>query len=1120
MYYLKGKYLLFLFSLFFAVVYSTAQTRVVGTVVDETGETVIGAAVVVKGNTAVGTITDFDGKFTLNVPEGSKTIVVSYIGMKTQELAVKPTMKITLVPDAQQIDEIVVTGMTSADKRVFAGATTKIDATKAKLDGVADISRSLEGRVAGVSIQNVSGTFGTAPKIRVRGATSIHGSSKPLWVVDGIVLEESIDISSDDLSSGNAETLISSAIAGVNADDIESIQVLKDGSATSLYGARAMGGVIVVTTKRGKKGVSTINYTGEFTSRLKPSYNDFNISNSQDQMGIYQELEDKGWLEFTSVARAAASGVYGEMYKLIGTRIGADANGNSLYALPNTRNAKNAYLRSAELRNTDWFDLLFENNIMQNHAVSFSSGTEKATFYISLSAMNDPGWTKSSNVERYTFNANGSYSITNTLELRVQGTGSQRTQKAPGALSQETDVVSGEVKRSFDINPYSYSLNTSRTLDPDVYYRRNYAPFNIFHELDNNYIGLNVSDLKFQGDLTWRILPQWSVNALGAVRYSASSQEHFIHDASNMSMAYRAGVKEGEGGEDDTIREVNPYLYRDKDNPLATKETVLPKGGIYDRTNYNLRSVDFRLSTSYSGDIDNGTHTINAYGGMEVNSTEREKIWMRAWGVEYDKGMSSFYDPSIFKQGKEENSPYYTFTPTVKRNVAFFATGTYSYQYKYVLNLTGRYEGTNKLGKSRTARWLPTWNVAGAWNIHEESWFENPVLSRSVIKLSYSLTADAGPTDISNSLAIFRPSTPWRPTASVMESGLELYQTENSELTYEKKHEFNVGIDVGFLKDRISFVADYYVRNNFDLIGETYTTGIGGGDILKWANVASMKSSGAELAITTRNIVMKNFKWNTEFIFTHQITKITDLKSKSRVIDLITGDGFAMEGYPVRALFSIPFNGLNDEGLPTFTNEEGKTVISDIYFQENQKIDYLKYEGPTDPPITGSLGNDFTLFKNLQFDFRFTYSFGNVVRLDPAFYVSYDDMTASPREFKNRWILPGDENVTDIPVIASRRQVQNVSKLGYAYNAYNYSTARAAKGDFIRLKDVSIVYNVPAQYLEKANIRSASIRLQATNLFLLYSDKKLNGQDPEFMNSGGVATPTPKQITLTLRLGM
>ena len=171
--------------------------------------------------------------------------------MKTQEVPIKAgTIKVVLQPDAEVLEEVVVTGMQKMDKRLFTGAADQLSAANVKIDGMPEISRALEGRSAGVSVQNVSGTFGTAPKIRVRGATSIYGSSKPLWVVDGVIMEDVTEVSADDLSSGNAETLISSAIAGLNSDDIETFQILKDGSATSIYGARAMAGVIVVTTNK------------------------------------------------------------------------------------------------------------------------------------------------------------------------------------------------------------------------------------------------------------------------------------------------------------------------------------------------------------------------------------------------------------------------------------------------------------------------------------------------------------------------------------------------------------------------------------------------------------------------------------------------------------------------------------------------------------------------------------------------------------------------------------------------------------------------------------------------------------------------------------------------------
>ena len=235
--------------------------------------------------------------------------------------------------------------------------------------------------------------------------------------------------------------------------------------------------------------------------------------NSQEQMGIYKELEQKGWLNSADLFRAKNSGVYGRMYKLIDQF--NETNGQ--FGLMNTLEARNAYLTEAEMRNTDWFDVLFSNNISQNHSVSITSGSDKSSFYASLSAMLDPGWYKQSEVKRYTANLNTTYNILKNLSINLISSASYRKQNAPGTMNSSLDVAAGQVTRDFDINPYSYALNTSRTLDPNTDYVANYAPFNILRELDNNFIELNVVDVKFQGELKWKVLQGLEVSALGAV---------------------------------------------------------------------------------------------------------------------------------------------------------------------------------------------------------------------------------------------------------------------------------------------------------------------------------------------------------------------------------------------------------------------------------------------------------------------------------------------------------------------------------------------------------------------------------------------------------------------------
>ena len=1124
---MEKRLLTLLVGLFLMVGVAIAQERITGTVYEDTGDPCIGATVLIQG-TKQGTKTDINGHFDITVPKGKK-IVVSYIGMISQTVTPKNGMKITLKSDQHMVDEVVVTGIVKQDKRLFTGSSSKIDADKTKLAGIADVSRSLEGRVAGVQVTNVSGSFGAAPKIRVRGATSIYGNSKPLWVIDGVIYEDNVDVSADELASGDAKTLISSAVAGLNSDDIESFTILKDGSATSIYGARAMAGVIVITTKKGAKGRATVGYTGEFTSRMKPRYADYNIMNSQEMMGVYKEMSDKGWLQLENLVNAKNTGVYGYMFQQL--RKYDPVTGK--YGLENTAASLNKYLQEAEFRNTDWFDLLFSTAVSQNHSISISNGTEKSQSYVSISLMHDPGqYVNRSKVDRYTFNGNVSYDILKNLTVKLAAQGSHRDQEAPGSLNQTSDVVTGEVNRDFDINPFSYALNTSRCLDPNTDYTRFYTKFNIFNELENNYMEYDVNELMYRGEIEYKPIKTLTLSGLMSTRMSHSRRQHNVMDKSNQANAYRAGVDATD--DNSTIRDNNPLLYTDPDNELALPESILPQGGIKYQNDDNMRSNTFRLMADYR-DVYGEKHTFNAMAGMEYSSVKRTSTVWTGWGYQYDMG-GIVYTPYLWlKQMNEENTDYFSEYYTRTNTLAYYGQLVYSFDKRYTVNGTFRYEGTNRFGKVQSSRWLPTWNVSLAYDMTNEPFMQSTQSWLSNLKLrgSYSLTADVGPTWVNNADVIYKTENAWRPFTSAAESQIYIDYLANTELTFEKKHEWNVGVDMGFLQDRLALTFDAYWRNNYDLIGMLYTQGAGG-QTTKYANIADMRSHGIEVGLSTVNIANKDFKWTTDLIYSMAKNKVTSLENSCNAYYLCVGQHSSnpymiptLEGYPVRTIWSYDFAGLNEEGLPMVKNENGEATIGDINIQETQDLEsFLIYEGPQDPTWYGSLSNTFTYTNNkmgrLSLDVFITYSGGNVVRLDPVFSYGYSDLSALPREFKNRWMQAGDEAITNIPVIASTNQADRYGSttLSTAYNVYNYSTERIAKGDFVRLKEISITYGFPQQLLQKTNLlTSASIKLSATNLCLLYADKKLNGQDPEFINSGGVASPITKQFTATLRLG-
>jgi len=1093
-----------------APVAAQQKNIITGVVVDSDGLSLPGVSVSIKG-TNLGVATDVEGKFSIDVENGKKvTLVFSFIGMKTKEITIRKQkeLKVVLESDSEVLDEVVVTtGYQKIDRRLFTGSATKVSAEDAKVAGVIDVGQMLEGKAAGVSVQTVSGTFGAAPKVRVRGASSIYGDQKPLWVVDGVVLEDVVDVSPDDLSSGDASTLISSAVAGLNSDDIESFQILKDASATALYGARAMNGVIVITTKRGKAGSAKVSYSGEYTMRMKPSYSNYNIMNSREQMSVYRELESKGWFNHSDISRQKNGGIYKKMYDLINTyntTIGE-------FGLVNTPEARAKFLQKYEMQNTDWFDVLFKNTITQNHSVSLAGGTDKSNFYFSTSYYGDKGWSLVDKVDRYTINTNASVNITEKLKVGFIAASSFRKQKAPGTVSRTEDPLNGQYTRDFDINPFSYALNTSRVLRPYddngdyEYYRMNYANFNIIDEMKNNYLDIDVLDLKIQGSLDYKVIKGLDLNLVGSIRYVKSTQEHKIKENSNMAAAYRAA---------DTyeIAKNNKFLFKDYENPDALPLISLPKGGFYNRSDNTLLNYYFRGTANWNKIFDE-VHIVNVLAGTEIKSSDRQNSSFDGVGYQWNRGGVPFIDPNFIRQQLQNGNSYYGMDQYRDRYAAFFGTGSYSYAGKYTVNGTYRYDGSNKLGKSSSARWLPTWNVSGSWNISEEEFLKySETISHLVVRGTYGLTASMGAA--TNSSLVLMNKVTDRPYLSEQETMMYVDALENSELTWEKQYETNIGVDLGLFHNRINLSLDAYRRDGFDLIGFVKTSGIGG-EFWKFANYADMESYGVEFTLSTHNIKTDKFGWDTNLTFAYNHNEITNLKSFPKVYNLVKDTGGPLEGYPVRGLFSIQYKGLNDEGLPTFINEDGEETVTDIDFQSN-KIDHLKYEGSIDPTVTGGFGNAFT-YGGWKLNVFMTYQFGNKVRLYPQFKGKYTDLDAMPKEFFDRWMLAGDENRTDIPTIIAQRQYDvNYTK---TYNAYNMSTARVADGSFIRMKEISLSYKLPKTLLSHVGIGSASVKFQGSNLFLLYADKKLNGQDPEFIGSGGVAMPVPKQFTFSLKIG-
>jgi TonB-linked SusC/RagA family outer membrane protein len=1085
---------------------SAQESQVSGKVISAKDRSELpGVNIQIKG-TSRGTITNVNGDFELLLRSRSDTLIFSFIGYVTQEVVAgeRTIINIQLEPDATELEEVVITGFQDVEKKLFTGSSVNLKMADLRITGMTDASQMLEGRVAGVTVDNVSGTFGTNPKIRIRGNTSINGDTQPLMVVDGVILEDLNAVSADDIITGNANTLTTSSIAGINPDDIQSYQVLKDASATALYGTRAKNGVIVITTKKGRSGQTRVNYSGNLSFHLRPSYSQFDIMNSVDEMSVYRELYEKGLIDITTSVRAQNYGSLGKMFALI-------SDHELDWGVNGTLNEE--FLNEYETANTDWFDVLFKDfSLQQQHSVSLTSGTEKQNSYYSLSFLNDNGQTIADNVKRYAATAKNSFLFSRKLSLDLKLTANYRDQQVPGTQNRDFDPITGRYKRDFDINPLSYALNTSRAIRPYdsrgnlEYFRRNYAPFNILRELELNYISIDVGDISTQADLTYNILDNLSIRSTIQGRYATTKREHVIHERSNQAEAYRA---------DDTqyIQESNTLLYKDPNDPTALPKVVLPEGGFNNIDEDELRYFYVRNSVDWSHTI-NAVHNITVLAGQEIKYTDRTSRRADGIGVVYENGGVVRTDPLMIDFLNRQGISIFELATDRERFAGFFLNGAYSFNDKYIFNGTVRYDGSNRLGESKAARYLPTWNVSAAWNLDKESFMNVSWLSYLKLRATYGLSANLGPN--TSALLNLRSDVTLRPTDS--ESYLYIQDLENTDLTWEKLKEFNVGVDYGILNDNITGTLDFYARNSYDLIGLFQTSGVGG-NAFKNGNYADMRSEGFEVSISSLNLKRGDFSWLTNFNVGYSRDRITRLEFNPRLGDAIVQGGAAVLGGPRRGLFSTKFAGLDARGIPTYFDGSGEVVYNLDLQDRDNLTQVLQYEGPAEPRGAGGFGNIFN-YKNFSLNIFLSFKFDYKIRLDDAFSPRYTDFNSLTKSLINRWTVPGDEQFTNVPVILDRQIVNGSNAdLLSAYDLYNKSTVRVANGDYIRLKSVRLSYNIPGRWYQRIGATNAQISVEGQNLMLLYSDEKLNGQDPEFFSSGGVALPQPRLITTSIIVG-
>ena len=998
-----------------------AQTILVrGKVVDQSGVPLSGVTITSKQDASKRTLSATDGAFAIQV-SGNTTLVFSLTGKKTLE------------------------------KQATA------DTLLVKLEN--------EAHAAGVTT--------------MRQATSVKSTYYPLWVIDGVIYKEDKDFNVADLSSPEAKRLIAAALPGLSESDIQSFQVINDASATALYGQRALGGVISVRTSKAGQGTNSFTYQAELSYRAIPSYREFNILNSQDQMAVFNEMVNGKSLDNSTVFISSRYGVYGWLYNQIYNY--KDAGGS--YGALNTDEGRTAYFRSAELRNTNWFKELYQHSIRHQHTLTFSTGTQKANYYASLNAALYPGWNKYENSQEYSVNFNADFRPFKGWSFGVR-----------------SSAAFSKYHYGGDFRPASYARTASRTLDPNAYYAYDDTPFNIKHEMMHNTSDYKKANMSIQATINWQPIDQLRISALGALRYLDQHGSTDRDEQSNAAQVYRNTSKS-------IIRSNNSRLYRPLDDPKAIPQVVMPYGGIRNSQNIIEERYDGQLKLHYNDSFGaNGAHSVSAVGGLEVFEERRLDEWFDAYGVNYDLGYLTTYSPLLFTNLRNQSKQYYKIHPTLNRGVSFVGNVDYNYLGRYRINASYRREGTNQFGSARTIRWIPTWNVGGTWSIDQESFFPKlgPLSSLSA-NLSYGMSGTIP--YVHNALPRLQTLLPFFGDANLIEPGLYINEPANFDLTYEKMYELNLGVNFGLFDERISTGLTFFNRQGRDLIDQVNPQGTGGFVDGLYGNVAQMTSNGVEVSLTTQNIRSKDFSWSTSVTYTHNTNKVTRLNTNPSVTNLTSGA--ARQGYPLNSLFSIPFYKLDANGHPRFFLPSGADVLPDGRHITSPRtggqvawtayapdeIDYLVYSGTKTPTDLGGINNSFS-YKNFRLGVYIYYSFGAVMRLPEQFATQYNDYQIMGKEFNRRWLRAGDEDRTDVPVIATDAHRQANPYLSNAYENYNRSNVRVAKTDYIQLRDISLSYTVPKSFVQRLRFSSLALKLQASNVALLYADKKLNGALP------------------------
>lgn len=1043
-----------------------------GKVTDIYGEPLVGVTVRIEG-VAGGCATDTKGEYVLIV-ENRKDVklIYSFVGMVTETKIWNGEEKldVKMRESCMNMDEVVVTGYQTVSRRESASAVSSVKADDIYVAGAPSIDQMLQGQIPGLVVMNTSGEPSATPKIRIRGTSTINGNKAPVWVVDGVILEQDVPVSASELNGEDVEYLVGNAISGISPQDIESITVLKDASATAIYGVKAANGVIVLTTKKGKVGKPMVAYHGEVVVNQRPSYRNFDLMNSAERMELSKEIFESGLKYDRFVSFSPDDSYEGLLNELINRRMSRQEF------------AKRAMEMAG--RNTDWFDILFRNAVTHSHVLNVQGGMERAKYYFSVGYNNNEGGAKGSSSTRFTSLAKADINLNKFIDFSVK-----------------VDYSTTKNKGYSVVNPFSYAYNTSRTLNPfdtdgDYHMYRSvstsFYDYNVLKELETTGRVSKTND--FNG------LLHLNVKLWDGLSYQGTFS---FHNSSNNQRDWQAE-------QSNAVASIRGYNYKEFDDTADEYwQSSLPLGGVLKQGSMEKEGYTLRNALNYIK-VFKGVHDVNVFVGSEIRGNKYKGVNTNGygWTPEFGERFQPVYTQAFNTRFVASGSLMPRNTNNVSRVASFFGSASYTYNNRYVFNFNIRSDGANKFGSNPKYRWLPTWSVAGKWTLTNESFLsffadkQNFLAVRGSYGIQGNIHDDATPNLIlkvgdRNSFSNLEQST--------------IYRLPNPDLRWEKTSSWNVALDFMLFAGRVSGSVDVYKKHTKDLIMDKTVAASNGRQRL-YINAGRMDNHGVEGNISVTLLRNKLFNWNFNLNLARNINEVIlandDFYSDREEVDEMLAGNLAISGDKAGSLYSFRYAGLSDEnGYPLFYGKDGK-----LYHEGDPTRMQLVKSGSINPDLSGGFDTQLTFKKRLSLSLGFTYSIGGVKRL-PAVYADknrvFNPFANVSVKWENRWRKPGDK--TDIPAlynyeVASNFRSQGLSNLiddraGRMSSEectyfYDYSDLRVADADYLRLRMVGLSYMLPEKILHKMGLSSMMLRLQATNLWV-WADRKWEGLDPE-----------------------